>query len=335
MGGLHGEGNQVVKRQRRFFLLKLVATVIILGFLLLNVDLGYSWELLRGATMLPVVMAIGLLAASHLAVALIWRRLLSSVDITVSIERITSLYFASLFLNNFFLGSVGGDSYRVYVVYRETGEGRSVLAATLLERLTGITALLLLGMIAVLFRFGDLPDPFRWFLLIFTGGGAIAGLTLILATGIVERLVGPIARRTSPKTRERLQGVFNAMRRGGSPGTIASVLVVALAAQAVRIWTHWWCAQALGITIAPGDLFVVVPLIATVAALPISIGGLGVREWAGVLLLAPFGIAEPAAVSIEFLAFLVGVATSLVGGLIFLSGREVRPSEVESIGSAV
>ncbi len=79
----------------------------------------------------------------------------------------------------------------------------------------------------------------------------------------------------------------------------------------------------------------VVPLIATVAALPISIGGLGVREWAGVLLLAPFGIAEPEALSIEIMAYLIGVATSLVGGLIFLSGREVRPSEVESIDPEV
>ncbi len=335
MGGLDGEGIRIVKRANRSFLLKLVATVIILGFLLLNVDLGYSWDLLRNATMLPVVMAIGLLAASHVAVALIWRRLLFSVDISIGIERITSLYFASLFLNNFFLGSVGGDSYRVYVVYRETGEGRSVLAATLLERLTGITALLLLGLLSVLLRFSDLPDPFRWLLVIFTGGGTAGGLTLLLAPGIVERLVGPFVRGRSPQTRERLQGVFNGMRRGGRPGTIASVLMVALAAQAVRIWTHWWCAQALGIEIAAGDLFVVVPLIATVAALPISIGGLGVREWAGVLLLAPFGIMESAAFSIEFLAYLIGVATSLVGGLIFLSGKEVRPSEVESIGSAV
>ena len=113
------------------------------------------------------------------------------------------------------------------------------------------------------------------------------------------------------------------------------VLPIALAAQAVRIWTHWWCAQALGIAVAPGDLFVVVPLIATVAALPISIGGLGVREWAGVLLLAPFGITESAAVAIEVMAYFIGVATSLVGGLIFLSGREVRPSEVESLDPEV
>ena len=223
MGGLDGEGNRIMKRANRTFILKLVATVIILGFLLLKVDLGYIWDLLRNAKMLPAVMAIGLLAASHLAVALIWRRLLISVDISVGVERIASLYFASLFLNNFFLGSVGGDSYRVYVVYRETGDGRSVLAATLLERLTGITALLLLGLFAVFLRFGDLPDPFRWLLVIFTGGGTAGGLTLLLAPGIVERLMGPFIRRIPPRTRERLQGVIDGMRRGGRPGTIASV----------------------------------------------------------------------------------------------------------------
>ena len=44
-------------RRRRTFLLKLIVTAVIVGFLLLKVELGRSWELLRSATMLPALLA--------------------------------------------------------------------------------------------------------------------------------------------------------------------------------------------------------------------------------------------------------------------------------------
>ena len=111
-------------------------------------------------------------------------------------------------------------------------------------------------------------------------------------------------------------------------------LVVTLAAQGVRIWTHWWCARALGIGVEAADIYVAIPLVAVAAGLPISVGGLGVRDGSGVLLLAPLGIGNAEAVAMEFLAYLVGVATSLLGGLAFLLGTEERPSRAANVEAA-
>ena len=107
-------------------------TTIILAILVVSLDLEKSWDLLRNINLLPVFMAVGLLAVSHMVVALIWRRLLDEIGIDIGVERAVRLYFAGLFLNNFFLGSVGGDTYRVYGVYRGSGTGRVALAGTLL-----------------------------------------------------------------------------------------------------------------------------------------------------------------------------------------------------------
>jgi hypothetical protein len=85
------------------------------------------------------------------------------------------------------------------------------------------------------------------------------------------------------------------------------------------------------LAVEPGDLFVVIPLVAVAAGLPVSIGGLGVREGTGVLLLAPLGMAGPEVVAMESLAYLVGVGTSIIGGFAFLFGREIQPSQVEPI----
>lgn len=324
-----------MSRQAKLRLLKIAITIVILTVLASTLDLGYSWTLLKGIDVLPAVMAIGLLAASHMVASLIWRRLLNQVGIPIGIERTVSLYYAGLFLNNFLLGNVGGDTYKVYAVYRESGAGRAALAATLMERLIGFSALMLLGTAAVVVRFNVLPDPFRWLLLLATGGGTAVGLGILVVPEVVRRITRPLILRAPGLFRDRFNGVVEAMRTASRPAPVAAMLLVALAAQGVRVWTHWWCARALGIMIDPGDLFMVIPLVAVVSAMPISIGGLGVREGSGVLLLAPLGIAGDQVFTMELLAYLVGVATSLLGGLTFLFGREVSPSEVESIESAV
>ncbi len=317
-------------------LLKILVTAGILAILAWQLDLRESWQHLKGVRLPPVLMAIGLLAASHMAVALIWRRLLDLVDVHLGVERTVNLYFAGLFLNNFFFGSVGGDSYRVYAAWKGSeGSGRSVLAATLTERLISVAALLLLGTTMVVVRFASLPVALRWLLLLLSGGGAVSALLIILIPDPLGRLALRLTRGRSERTRERIAGVVAAMTRAGRPGAVAAMMVVALAAQGVRIWTHWWCARALGIEVGAADLFTVIPIVAVAAALPVSIGGLGVREGSAALLLAPLGFAEESVVAMEFLAWLVGVATSLVGGLTFLLGREVAPGEAESIESAV
>ena len=305
--------------------LKLAVTAAVLALLLSRLELAEVTALFRRVQAAPLLMAVGLLAGSHLAVALAWRRLLAATGVAVPVEPVVRFYFSGLFLNNFFLGSLGGDSYRVWSVHRVTGAGRRALAATILERLVGVITLLLLGALAALAWAGDPPVVYRAGLGGVCGAGAAIGLIILLAPGILEWLAAPFVHFARGRLRERLQGVTGALRQAGRPDAVLGVLLVVLAAQGVRLWTHWWCARALGIEVSAGALFLAVPLVAVAAGLPISVGGLGVREGSGVLLLTPLGIAQPEAVAMEFLAWLVGVATSLVGGLIFLTGREGVP----------
>lgn len=319
---------------RRITLLKGAVTLLVVLFLFLRLDLRDVPRLLAGLRLPPFIMAVALLAGSHMVVALVWRYLLDRVGVGLRVERAVRLYYAGLFLNIFFPGSLGGDSYRVWSVYRETGEGRATLAATLVERLVGLASLCLLGAVAVALRFSELPSAYGPLLLLITTGGALLSLGVLVAPGLVSWLSRPLIFLTRGLLRERVEGVLDAMRRVGRPGPIAAALVVTLAAQGVRIWTHWWCARALGIGVEAADIYVAIPLVAVAAGLPISVGGLGVREGSGVLLLAPLGIGNAEAVAMEFLAYLVGVATSLLGGLAFLLGTEERPSRAANVEAA-
>jgi uncharacterized membrane protein YbhN (UPF0104 family) len=322
----------MMRRRGVTILVKVVVTAAVLGVLLTRLDPGEVAGLLAGVRLAPFLMAVGLLAASHAAVALAWRRMLQAAGVGVPVEHAVRLYFVGLFLNNFFLGSLGGDSYRVWGVHRVTAAGRRALAGTILERLAGVVTLLLLGAVAVLAYGPSLPSGYRLTLALMTGGGAAVGLLLMLAPGLFARLAMPLVKGSRGRLRERILGVTEALHQAGRPAVVAAVLLVVLAAQGVRIWTHWWCARALGIEVDPGTLFVAVPLIAVAAGLPISVGGLGVREGSGVLLLTPLGMARSEAVAMEFLAWVVGVITSLFGGLAFLTGRDPVPAQADLTG---
>jgi hypothetical protein len=59
--------------------------------------------------------------------------------------------------------------------------------------------------------------------------------------------------------------------------------------------------------------------------LPISVNGMGVREEATVLFLAPLGIAEGTALTLSVLWFAVCASVSLLGGAVYLFGHFPRP----------
>ncbi len=105
-----------------------------------------------------------------------------------------------------------------------------------------------------------------------------------------------------------------------------SLLGISLVVQTLRVTTHMLVAGALDIHLELGYFFLFVPLLAAMVMLPVSINGIGVRESMGAVLFGVAAVAPAAASAMQFLAYLVAVIASLVGGVIFLLRRPVRPA---------
>jgi uncharacterized membrane protein YbhN (UPF0104 family) len=108
------------------------------------------------------------------------------------------------------------------------------------------------------------------------------------------------------------------------------IFALSLVIQSARIMTHYLAARALGIEITPIAFFLAVPMIAVVAGLPISLGGLGIREQTGVILFTLFGMSALQAFSVELIAYLIAIITSIPGGLLFIFRKSVT-SQAEPI----
>jgi uncharacterized membrane protein YbhN (UPF0104 family) len=100
--------------------------------------------------------------------------------------------------------------------------------------------------------------------------------------------------------------------------------LLSLLVQLANVLVVWLVAQGLGLGISFSYLAVVVPLGTLVTLLPLSLGGVGLREVAMVVLLAPLGVAEAQAVTVSVLSYAVQITVSLLGLGVYLFGRYPR-----------
>jgi uncharacterized membrane protein YbhN (UPF0104 family) len=85
--------------------------------------------------------------------------------------------------------------------------------------------------------------------------------------------------------------------------------------------TFYCAARAFAAPLGLVDVFSVLPIVAVITAIPISVSGIGLRESLFVSLLAPFGVAPAIATLISVTGFLINTVGSLAGGLVFLFYR--------------
>ena len=68
-----------------------------------------------------------------------------------------------------------------------------------------------------------------------------------------------------------------------------------------------------------------IPIVAIMASLPVSFGGLGMREQTGIMLFGLVGVVAIQATVMEFSAYIISVLTTLPGGLIFIFRKKTVP----------
>jgi uncharacterized protein (TIRG00374 family) len=286
-----------------------------------------------------MVAALATFAASLVLGNLQWMILLSLQGIRLSFRKTLSFYFVGAFFNNFLPANIGGDVVRVYDVYRESARSNATIAATVTDRLFGMVALGLLAVPAglhVASRYEALGlgrGLGLWSLVIVLAFTGILGLTLamIFMRGLaraVERVVRPMLIRG---TRDRFKQVYESFYFYRKHlGGLATVLGISLLVQACRVVVHYQVSEAMGLGIPGIYFFLFVPVIAIFIALPISIGGLGVREGLGIFFFtrAVAGLGDEQAMAMGLLAYVVGVVVSLGGGVIYFT-RGAPPARIE------
>lgn len=290
-------------------------------------ELGRNLALIRPA---EGVWSVVFMGGTILLGTLRWRMVLRVHGIRLSLGRAAEISLVAHFFNSFLLGSTGGDLMKAYYAARETHHRKTEAVMTVLvDRLIGLLSMLIFAVVMML------PN---WSLL--AAHRRLAGLSLIigamLAAGLVVAVLGfwgGLSRRWPrlgvwfqrlPKA-DLLQRSLAACREfGRHPRCLLEAFALSMLLNLLCVLQFWVLARGMQLTISPVALFLIVPMIICIAALPITPSGLGVRENMYVWMLAVPEINIPAtpALSLSLLAYAGSLLWSLVGGVVYLAFRE-------------
>jgi uncharacterized protein (TIRG00374 family) len=258
--------------------------------------------------------------------ALRWEVLLRGQDHPVPSAEVMRVTVVSNFFNITSVGVIGGDAYRVLALMQRPGARRlPIMVSVMLDHLLGMLGLSIL-FLSCRFAFDDRIDSLsvevRTILQgfeIFMGGSLIFVILSVIS-------FTPHLYNWGEKQWPRLLGyaplknfanACDALRRDWRGSLVASLLSILLFG---FHFLSFHCAIfAVGGKAPLMEVMAAMPIVDTVAGLPISVSGLGVREKTFETLIHGLtGLPGATAISASLVGWLMGVAWGIVGGILFL-----------------
>lgn len=313
-------------KKHLLLILKIVVSLSLLSYLLWQLDWPSLINKAASLSWWTIPLAVSVLFLTLFIGTLRWSVLLRTHYPSFSTRLLFRHYLVATLFNNILPTATGGDLIRSYYIYRHNRDAVCAVSPIVTERVIGLVVLLAINVAAIyLTESIDIVSKTLWSTLTLILAGAITVLTLIA----LPATYWPLHKMLERLARFRLIGFILRMSEATHgylkhPATLLIIVLYSAAAQLFAVLVYYILAKGLGVDISIQIILVVVPLAFMAAALPISIGGMGVRELATVGLLMRFGIAENDAAAVALFYIPVLLLASLPGLYIYLSESSNR-----------
>jgi len=300
-------------------IIKTVVSVGLIALILSRIDINQDFKQLQELSLSFIAFSLLFYTVLQWLSCMRWQIILASTQHSIPIRLLLSSYFAGMFLNIFLPGALGGDVYRIYQVAQKTKDSEIALVSVFLERFTGLAALSALAVFGLPAAF-QLIGSWDIILLFFTCVAALVGGVLIIISPRLLIWTEPLLLKL------RLNGVaarfakIQLLLRKFAQHRQALMLSMGLSffLQLGIVYYHYLVAQQLKISISYLELLIFVPIIVVVTLLPVSLGGLGLKEGVWVYLFSRIGLTADQALLLSITITLQSWLLSLPGGLILL-----------------
>jgi len=318
------KGGRSARRGALWRAVRIAGSGLLLGVILWNVDLQRVFDAMSRTDLRLFLVASSFHVGGVAIRALRWRGLLAARGCTVSLGTLSHIILVGNFANNFLPTSFGGDAYRGLAVGKPCGGLSLGMTSVVVDRLLGLLALLGLASLALGIGVGEEVATGPIWIVLAGGGAAILVPIALLRRGRWIRLIQAIPARGLRGRVERFGAAlanYGSERRALIVGFLWSV-----ALQAIIILQFYIFALALGLDLSLVVFAVFIPVILVLLMLPISVGGLGVREGLFVVFFSTVAVSAAQALALSLLFFVSGLTMSLYGGYLFMisHGEERR-----------
>ena len=324
---------EAVRRSARAFGIKATLSVLVLSGLFFAVGLQEVGNTLTSLEAIMILYVSPIVLAQVLVVNYRWWIISHGVGVTVSFRRLFEIQSTSTLLGAFLPTSLGISALRAWFIYREGVPLSKAVSSILIDRalLTAVLITMTVATQPILF----LWSMDRW-------QGSFVSWLLPVVIGLVLIALCLVLVLSNP----RLLNAWGAIRKIArdariflsQPRRLVLALTSAVVAQLLMFIVAFMIGRGLGIDLSLINYLIVMPSVALIASIPVSLGGWGIREGAMVAGFMLFGVPPEKSLLMGVIVGLVMLAGMLPGGALWLMERNratlnaVRTAEIETRG---
>jgi|APCry1669189534_1035231.scaffolds.fasta_scaffold10583_2 glycosyltransferase 2 family protein len=290
-----------------FFLIKICLTGIIVYFLFNNIDYTQVLFTLKHVPFYLLAFSIVLTIAGILATAMRWQKIICSLSNPIPLWDACYHTAIGAFLSQCLPSSVGGDVYKGIILKQRYKISTALsVSTTLIDRLYGISSFVIFALLGCFVEWKSLITSsigdLMILILVLVGGGLIALYGLKFAKSKLPLFLMPIV-----KFSESISLMFS------HKAEALIIFITSLTASLCLIMGAFLLSAGIGLELTLFQIFVSIPLVIIVSAIPISFAGWGLREGAMVVILSIYGIPKEEALALSLLFGIVQFLAAFPG----------------------
>ena len=308
-----------MNKKQTGFAIRLIVTILIV----ISITRMVKWDeivaVLMNANITYILLSVAIVPLMVGVSVWKWHVLIKAQGIGVSYWKLYVLYLYGNFFNNFFPTSVGGDIVVWYELGASTNRPTETIASIFMNRFTGLVVVLLGSIIALVFNFAFFRDFYV------AGAMGIAALASGLVVwfisdrkileGSIRKFGGIRIVNKFLASLRKFQEALNVYRR--SYGLVIYVMAISLIYYLMMAINIYLGAKAFNLKPSLLNVIIVLPFIQIVQMLPISLGGVGLKEWSYTVAFPYIGISSSAGLSVALFVRVKVLLIGILGGFLY------------------
>lgn len=296
-------------------LIKIFITIVLLAILFRKIDIENFESAIIKIRLESLLIAIALYLLSVEVTAFKWKILLPSLKAS----QLSKTCFKAQFYSTVLPGQIFGEASKILDLAGSTETQGKVASSVIIDKITSLVGSTIVGIAGIMFTSIEMPAAMRSFFilaLIFLFVLLLSG-RLSLINNIVKYCCYGMWTCSSVKIKRiagKIYRLYLVWRSYSGEGiTLFKSAMVGVLNQMLGVFMIWIISNSMNLNVDVIEYCWIMPAVSLILLLPISFGGLGVREISLTGFLALFGVNSENAVAISVIVLLAHIISAVIG----------------------
>lgn len=314
------------------FLFRFGLSIILIVFLLRKIDFSQVFLLIKNADLYYLILAGLIFVLCNGLLLLRWDIIIKGLEVYIPFSHVVLSFFIGLFFNIFLPSSAGGDIARSINLFSHTPHKARVVASVVLDRISGFISLVLICGISLILGYKYVNDSSVLLILAFFLFLLVGAILVLFSRRVFLRISRLFSR--APHLAQKLMSLndsFVFFRK--RYGVFAIAIALSTVSQMLFFIVSYFIVKSFHSEVQLIYFLIFIPIICFITSLPITLGGLGVRDASSVYFFTKIGLSNTTALGLSLMNFVFLTGVGLIGGIIYvltLSSRRLQYRQTNS-----